>query len=58
MPNIGLVFERRVSFWLAIGKLSLLTFIEKAILLRISLLIMGTPLILVFIFSLHSHALL
>ncbi|CAN0918033.1 hypothetical protein LINGRAHAP2_LOCUS30628 [Linum grandiflorum] len=30
MPDIGPVFERCVSFWLAIWKLLLLTFIEKA----------------------------
>ncbi|CAN0908590.1 hypothetical protein LINGRAHAP2_LOCUS25359 [Linum grandiflorum] len=52
MLDIVLVFEKRVSFWIVIAKLSLPIFIEKATQLRVSSLTTGILLVLDFIFSL------
>ncbi|CAN0907366.1 hypothetical protein LINGRAHAP2_LOCUS24767 [Linum grandiflorum] len=51
MQDTTPAFERRASFWLASGKFLPPIFIEKATLLRISLLIMSTLLVLAFMFS-------
>ncbi|CAN0924238.1 hypothetical protein LINGRAHAP2_LOCUS34051 [Linum grandiflorum] len=45
MPDKGHVFEKRVSFWILIGKLPPPTFIEKTTPLRISSPTMGILLI-------------
>ncbi|CAN0836920.1 hypothetical protein LINGRAHAP2_LOCUS1643 [Linum grandiflorum] len=57
MLDIGPAFEKRVNFWTAIEKFQFPIFIEKATLLRISLLTTGTLLILDFMLFLPSLAL-
>ncbi|CAN0873563.1 hypothetical protein LINGRAHAP2_LOCUS10409, partial [Linum grandiflorum] len=50
MPDMVPAFEWHISFWHEIGKSPVPTFIEKATMLQISLLITGIPLVSGFIF--------